>query len=100
MLHFIGTGAPLYNLAEFLVPISSLLIDNVGSESLLFLKEIIDLNSNCPLASLVVECLFINFPLEETVDNVMNDLLLTTGKVQNFAKDKLKQFFAAYQSFF
>lgn len=69
-------------------------------ESLLFWKEIIDLNSNCPLASLDVESLFINIPSEETIDNMINDLLLTTDKVQNFAKDKLKQLFAAYESFF
>ena len=31
---------------------------------------------------------------------MMNDLLLTTDKIQNFAKDELKQLFAAYESFF
>ena len=31
---------------------------------------------------------------------MINDLLLTTDKVQNFSKDKLKQFFAAYEYFF
>ena len=40
--------------------------------------------------------------MEETIDNVINDLFLTTDKVHNFEREELKQLltFAAYESFF
>ena len=54
------------------------------------------------MASLVVESLFTNIPLEETIDNIINDLFLTTDKVHDFEREELKQhlIFAAYESFF
>ena len=54
------------------------------------------------MASLDVESLFTNIPLEETIDNISNDLFLTTDKVHNFEREELKQLltFAAYESFF
>ena len=54
------------------------------------------------MASLDVESLFTNIPLEETIDNIINDLFLTTDKVHNFESEELKQLvtFAAYESFF
>ena len=41
-------------------------------------------------------------PLEETIDNIINDLFLTNDKVHNFEKEELKQLltFAANESFF
>ena len=46
--------------------------------------------------------LFTNIPLEETIDNIINDLYLSTEKVHNFEKHELKQLlmFAAFESFF
>ena len=40
--------------------------------------------------------------MEETIDNINNDLFLTTDKVHNFEREELKQCltFAAYESFF
>ena len=40
--------------------------------------------------------------MEETIDNIFNDLFLTTDKVHNFEREELKQLltFAAYKSFF
>ena len=54
------------------------------------------------MASLDVESLFTNIPLEETIDNITNDLFSTTDKVHNFEKEELKQLltFAAYEFFF
>ena len=47
-----------------------------------------------------VECLFTNISLEETIDNIINELFLTTDKVHNFEREELKQLtFAAYESF-
>ena len=52
--------------------------------------------------SLHVGSLFINIPLEETIDNIINELFLTTDKVHHFEREELKQLltFAAYESFF
>ena len=54
------------------------------------------------VASLDVESLFTNISLEETIDNIINDLFWTTDKVHNFEKEELKQLLtlAAYESFF
>ena len=51
------------------------------------------------MASLNVESLFANIPLEETIDNIIN---LTTDKVHNFEKEEFKQLLtlAAHESFF
>ena len=54
------------------------------------------------MASLDVESLFTNIPLDKTIDNIINGLFLTTDKVHNFEREELKQLltFAAYESFF
>ena len=54
------------------------------------------------MASLDIESLFTNISLEETIDNIINDLFLTTDKVHNFEREEPKQLrtFAAYESFF
>ena len=53
------------------------------------------------MASLGVDSLFTNIPLEETIDNIINDLILTTDKAHNFEREELKQLltFPAYESF-
>ena len=53
------------------------------------------------MASVDVESVFSNIPLEETVDDIINDLYLSTEKVDNFGKHELKQLlmFAAFFSF-
>ena len=44
----------------------------------------------------------VNIPLEETIDNITNDLFLTTDKVHNFEREELKQLltFTPDESFF
>ena len=53
------------------------------------------------MASVDVENLFTNIPLEETIVNIINDLFLTNDKVHDFEREELKQLltFAAYKSF-
>ena len=50
------------------------------------------------MASLDVESLFTNILLEEAIDNIVNDLFLTTDKETD---EELKQLltFAAYESY-
>ena len=43
------------------------------------------------MASSDTESLFTNIILEETIDNIINDLFRTTDKVQHFEKEELKQ---------
>ena len=53
------------------------------------------------MASLDIESQFTNIPLEETIDNIINDLFLTTDKVHKFKHEELKQLltFTTYESF-
>ena len=92
-------GTPTYDLAKFLLPILKPLTENEYTvhDSCSFASEVSKLN-----VSLDVESLFTNIPLEETIDNITNDLFLTTDKVHNFEREELQQIltFAAYESFF
>ena len=53
------------------------------------------------MASLDIESQFTNIPLEETIDNIINDLFSTTDKVHKFKREELKQLltFTTYESF-
>ena len=54
------------------------------------------------MASLDVESLFTNIPLDETIENCINDLFSNNDTVHNFIKEDLKELlqFASYESFF
>ena len=97
-------GTPAYDLAIFLVPILKTLTENEYTvhDSFLFTSEVSRFNSKSLIASLDVESLFTNIPLEETIDNIINNLFLTTDKIHNFEREELKQLltFVAYESFF
>ena len=71
-------------------------------DSFSFAIEVSKFNSKNLMASLDVESLFTNIPLEETIDNIINDLFFTNDKVHNFEKEELKELltFAANESFF
>ena len=43
-------------------------------------------NYNCVMASLDVESLFTNIPLEETTENCVNDLFFDKSKIDNLTK--------------
>ena len=95
---------PHHDLAKLLVPILKPLTGNEYTvhDSFSFASEVSKFNAKNLMASLGVEILFTNIPLEETIDNIINDLFLTTDKVHNFEREELKQLltFAAYESFF
>ena len=86
---------PRYELAKFLVSLSKPLNGNKYTvhDSFSLASEVSKFNSNNLMTGL---------DIEETIDNIINDLFLTTNKVHNFEPEKLKQhlIFAAYQSFF
>ena len=97
-------GTPTHDLAKFLVPILKPLTENEYTvhDSFSFASEVSKYNSKKLMASLDVESLLTNIPLEETIDNIINNLFLTTDKVHNFEREELKQLltFEAYESFF
>ena len=97
-------GTPTYDLPKFLVPILKPLTENEYAvhDSIRFASEVSKFNAKNVMASLDVESLFTNIPFKETIDNIINDLFLTTDKPHNFEREELKQLltFVAYESFF
>ena len=91
-------------LSDSVVPILKPLTENEYTvrDSFLFASEVSKFNSKNLRASLDVESLFTNIPLEETINNIINDLFLATDKINNFEREELKQhlIFAVYESFF
>ena len=75
-------------LAKFLVPILSPLAIIVYTvrDSFAFTKEITKTDFNYVMASLDVGSLFTNIPLEELIENCVNDLLLDKSKIDNLTK--------------
>ena len=49
-------------------------------------EEITKADCNYAMASLDVESLFTNIPLEETIENCVNDLLFNKSKIHNMTK--------------
>ena len=54
------------------------------------------------MASLDVECLFTNIPLEETIENCVNDLFFDKSKIDNLTKHDVYDLLSAAskESFF
>ena len=86
-------GIPTYNLAKLLFPILSPLTVNEFSvhDSFLFADEVVNFDANCIMASLDIESLFNNIPLDETVGNCINDLFCNNDTVRNLIKEDLKE---------
>ena len=55
-------------------------------DSFAFTKEITKTDFNYVMASLDVGSLFTNIPLEELIENCVNDLLLDKSKIDNLTK--------------
>ena len=95
-------GTPTYNLAKFLVPILSPLTVNEFTvhDSFSFAEEVVNFGTNCIMASFEGESLFTNIPLDETIENCINDLFLMIQFT--IIKEDLKELlkFASYESLF
>ena len=64
--------------------------------------EVAYVDANCIMASLDIESLFTNIPLDETIENCINDLFSNNDTVDNSIKEDLKELlkFVSYESFF
>ena len=83
-----GINSPSYKLTKFLVPILSPLAINeyAVKDSFAFAKEITKTDYNYVMASLDVENFFTNIPLEEIIENCVNDLCFDKSKIDNLTK--------------
>ena len=90
-------NTPLYKLAKFLGPILFPLTINeyTAKDSFTFAKEITKTDCNYVLASLDVKSLFTNMPLEETIENCINDLFFNKSKIDNSTKQDLYDLLSA-----
>ena len=84
---------PTYNLAKFLVPILNPLTKNeyTVKDSFQFAEEICEQDPTLTMGSLGVDSLFINIPLDETIDICINQLFENTDTIEGFKKSELKQ---------
>ena len=97
-------GTRTYKVAKYLVPILSPLTSNEFwvHESVSLAEEV---SSFCPdrfMASVNVESLFTNIPLNEDIDIYIGDLLCDTNKIHNLYCNDMRELLtlAAYESFF
>ena len=60
-----------------------------------FAKEITRIYCKYVMASLVVEDLLTNIPLEETIENCVNDLFFDKSKIDNLTKQNLYDLLSA-----
>ena len=97
-------GTPTYKSAKFLVSILSPLTSNEFSvhDSFSFADKV---SSFCPdhfMASLDIESLFTNIPLNEVIDICIDDLFCDTNTIQNLDRNDMRELLnlAAYESFF
>ena len=76
---------PTYNLAKFLVPLLEPITTNIYTvkNSSEFAKEIADQDPRRFMASLDVESLFTNIPLEETINVSCDSLFSNDSKINN-----------------
>ena len=97
-------NTPSYKLAKYLVPILSSLTFNefTVKDTFHFVKDIAELDSKTFMASLDVESLFTNIPLNETINNLVNDMFLNQDIVNTFNKRDMFELLsiATKESFF
>ena len=81
-----------YDLDKFPVYILKPLTQNEYTvhDSFLLTSKISKFNSKNLMASLNVQGLFTNIPLEETIDNIVNDSFLPTGTFHSFERQELR----------
>ena len=89
-------NTPTYKLAKFLVPILKPLITNefTVKDSFHFTEEIVDQQHDLFMASLDVDSLFTNIPLEENIEISTNELFKESQTVEGVSKTEFKEFFS------
>ena len=98
-------GTPTYKLAKFLVPVLSDITQNefTVKDSFTFVDEILTQNSDLYMASLDVDALFTNIPLDETIDICVKKLFKTPDTlVKGISKNDFRDLLnlATKESFF
>ena len=86
---------PSYNIAKYLVPILEPITTNIFTikSSFEFSKEVIEQDSGLHMASLDVESLLTNIPLEETINTSCDSLFSNEAKINNFNRNDLEKLF-------
>ena len=97
-------GTPTYKLAKFLVPILLPLTSSEFSVHNLF-SFADKVSSFCPdhfMASLDIESVFTNSPLNEVIDICIDDFFCDTNTIQNLDRNDMRELLtlAAHESFF
>ena len=89
----------IYNLAKFLVPVLKSLSSNYSTvkDSSAFAVEIVEQDFVFFIGSLDVDSLFINIPLQETIDICANTHSENTEKVEVYQKHNLGNFYIMVQ---
>ena len=97
-------GTLTYKLAKFLVPILSPLTSNefLLQNSFSFADEVSSSHPDHFMASLDVESLFTNIPLNEVIDICIDDLFCDTNMIHNLDRNDMRELLtlAAYELFF
>ena len=98
-------GTPTYKLAKFLVPVLSDITQNrfTVKDSFTSVDEILTQNSDLYMASLDVDALFTNIPLDETIDICLKKLFKTPDTlVKGISKNDFRDLLnlATKESFF
>ena len=102
ILSAIGTST--YHLSKFLVPLLATITTNNFStkDSFHFAQEILHQDSSLYMASLDIESLFTNIPLNETINIAVDQLFANNETVAKFTKDEFRELLelATKQSWF
>ena len=86
-------GTPTYKIAKFLVPVLNCLTVNEFTikDSFAFAKEIVDQDSSLFMASLDVDSLFTNIPLDETINICTESIFNESDFVEGLNKSEFKE---------
>ena len=86
-------GTPTYKIAKFLVPVLNCLTVNgfTIKDSFAFAKEIVDQDSSLFMASLDVDSLFTNIPLDETINICTESVFNESDTVEGLNKSEFKE---------
>ena len=93
--HFVWYQNSSYNIAKYLVPILEPIATNKFTikNSFEFAKEVIEQDSGLYMASLDVESLFTNIPLEKTINISCDSLFSNEAKIKNFNRNDFEKVF-------